>query len=112
MTYLNGWTGPGTKNGKDVEYSRLVDWNALMHMDAYYASLPYNYNTDGNIREKYIDKEIKEREENWKNKVGNYIAKVEKMLLCDNGLVKYAFLDKNGDIITFKFDVDGKYDAE
>ena len=114
MKYVNGWTGPSTKNGKDFEYSRLVNWEAMIKMDSANANMAWNTNLNISdaTRAAYIDKEIKQNKDYREKYVDCVIRTIEKMLIFDNGLVKYAFFDSNGDIITFRVDCDGLFGTE
>ena len=85
-----------------------------MRLDAYYANLEYHSNWDisDTDRQKYQEEEIKARQKDWEEKVGRHIAKIEKMAILSNGLVKYAFLDKYGHLLAVKVDADGKYETK
>jgi len=103
MEWLNGWTDNSTKNGKDVPYSKLIDWEGLIREDAHYAGLAYNYSTEEGVRERYIDKEIKQRQAKRNSLHAKYGACWEKCVRLDNGLVKAVLLDTNGHLITSKY---------
>jgi hypothetical protein len=110
MKFVNGWESHCRKNGKDVDYSRSVDENALERLNSYFASLPYNTADIGEAaRNKYLNEEIQDREKHWQKIAGEHIAEIEVMAVMSNGLTKYVFLDKFGQIIMEETNVPGKY---
>jgi len=111
MTYLNGWTGISEKNGKPVEYSKLVNWEALIAVDSLTdKTAKWPLSTNDKLRKDYAEKEITQGKKEWKKNVGCHIATIEKMCRLDNGLIQFVFLDSAGDIITREYGTEDKFE--
>jgi hypothetical protein len=110
MKFVNGWEARYRKNGKEIGYSQFVDWNALERLNSHFASLPYNTaDISDTMRDKYLNEEMQDRERHWQKIAGEHVAEIEVMAVMSNGITKYVFLDKFGQIINEETGVPGKY---